>query len=488
MRSINLTCLLILCLGATTLFAQQTHIYGLNFVNSELRFAKMEISTGEVDILATEVTSEDQISSGVADFDPNEKRYFYVRGLQAATELITVDATTGEVLHRPLVNDPAGAIGPITNIAYNWLDNTLYGVNYRFDDGEELRLASVDVETGELTIISASPTSTTPFLSGNSDLDPINRKYYYATSDRIYTVNLDDGETLSEAELIFPNTEGAQFLTNLTYNWVDGQLYGLHFQSIAGQLESELRLATVDATSGQITLLSELPTSPDGYQMGDCDIDPVARRYYYLRQNNLYIVDLTNGEVLNTVPMENPNGAIAPILNMSLDDLAQPPSLALTRELGETAILEPGTTHELDAYVGDQASYLWEDGSTAPRRTISEPGTYEVLITHDELTIKGNIEILAAKPTATQNIDRLEKLQLTCFPNPTDDFLRYRISGMETVQGQLLLRSASGQLLQSLQIREVEGRLTVKDLSAGIYILELQSQGRTVSQQFVVQR
>jgi len=274
-------------------FAQADKIYGLNFSSNGLKLTTMDVTTGEVEILSSEILSPDAFAQGVSDFDPIGKRYFYVRGNSNTSELFTVDAITGQTISSPTLSKPGNGntVSPITNIAYNWLEDELYGVNYQYNGtATELRLSKVDTQTGEVTIIASTPSSTTPFLSGNSDIDPINRKYYYATPDKIYTVDLDSGETLDNPDIQYP-LSGTQFTANLTYDWKNDLLYCLHFLSVpnpdpfSNTLTSELRLSTIDPVTGAMSIVSPEITSNDGFSMGDCDIDPNGNRYFYISRH-----------------------------------------------------------------------------------------------------------------------------------------------------------------------------------------------------------
>ena len=474
--------LCIFCLSKA-LFAQSDKIYGINFAANGLKLSSLNITTGEVEIISQNVLSPDAFQQGVSDFDPIGKRYFYVRGSGNSSEIFTVDGITGQTISSPtmVVENPAlgNSVIGITNIAYNWLDDVLYGMNHNYIGSEHLRLCKVDLTTGVITLISDQPVSTEPYLSGNSDIDPINRRYFYATPNNIYTVDLDTGEPINNVAINYPLT-GTQTTANLTYDWQNDIIYCLHFLSAP----AELRLATIDPINGNMELISQNITSTDGFSMGDCDIDPVGNRYFYIRQNVLYIVSLSDGTVMQTIPIENLNNAVVPIINMSYDDLTNDAPTLLSLDLGDTTEISIGNAIELNAWVGDEATYLWQDGNTAAIRSITTPGDYSVTITRDDFTIQGSVTVEMENTTAINWIDADLRIEIS--PNPASDFVVYKIKSMNAIDGQLSLLDLNGKVLWSKVIQKGNGTIGVRTLPAGTYVLNYQADGFQMSKLIVV--
>jgi len=189
-----------------------------------------------------------------------------------------------------------------------------YGLNFA---NAQLKLANVDVSTGNLNLISAAATSPDMFQSGVSDIDGPGGKYFYIRGGQVYTVDLQSGNVLHSPSItcnsqpLFANAP----ITNIAYNWVDSTIYGLHFYN------SELRLASLDPISGVMTIISPAPTSPDQFASGVSDLDPFNRRYFYVRANRLYTVNLDNGLVTSQNQLTNPNGAVSPITNIGYNHI-----------------------------------------------------------------------------------------------------------------------------------------------------------------------
>lgn len=468
--------------------AQSDVVYGLNFVGSSLQFASMDLSDGSVEIISDGPISPDAFSQGVADFDPFSKTYFYIRGSFDQCKIYAVDALTGEVIHENLIDNPFGAVMPITNIAYNWMDETIYGVSHEYSNGQDqLKFVSVDPTTGDLTFITDNPISASSYAYGNSDIDPIHRKYYYEAGGSIYVVDLDTGETQS-ATINFPSSQ-TQYFVNIAYNWLDHQLYGLQFLSIPDPnpfdndyYTSELRLATIDVETGDMAVLSNSPTSNDGFSMGDCDIDPVNNRYFYIRTNQMHIVDLTTGDIINIIDIENNNNAVAPIINMAYDDLAEEPPLPLPMNMGDDISINLGESIELKSWVGDNASYLWNDGSTEANRVVSEAGTYSVEINRGVLDITASVTISTEEMTT--ELEDFNEIEVEIYPNPNKGWLKYELpKEFEPISIQIL--DINGKICFEINVINTNNEVDLPSLNSGIYYIQFQTKSERIIRPFI---
>ena len=491
MKYLLLSTLFSLTIALNNAMAQEDKAYGLNFVGSEIRFAELDLTDGSVEILSNGPITPDLLQQGVADFNPIDKSYFYIRGNSAAQYLIQVDALTGELIGETLLDNPNGAVAPITNIAFNWLDDKIYGVSHEFNGiTEVLNLVVLDPATGIIEQISEEPVSLGPYLSGNSDIDPIHRKYHYITTNTLYSVDLDTGESTS-IEVNFPPNSNPQSLVNIAYNWIDLQLYGLQFLSIPDPdifdedyFTSELRLSKIDMETGAVTVISEDPISNDGFSMGDCDIDPTNNRYFYIRQNAIHIVDLTTGDPISIIPIENPNNAIAPILNMAFDDLAiVPPSLIMDME--PTLFLAPNEPLEVDVWVGNDVNYLWNDGVTSPIRTIDQPGAYNVEIKRNDFTI--NASTVVEISTAINSTD-LNK-SLTINPTIASNFINIYLEGQENADPiSFDIIDNSGKIRRTDFLSNELKNVDISFLENGLYYLKSNAEAYPFMGKFVINR
>ncbi|MEO1451757.1 MAG: T9SS type A sorting domain-containing protein, partial [Bacteroidota bacterium] len=422
--------------------------------------------------------------SGVADFDPVNQRYFFVSG---ASTLITMDAQNGQVLHSQAISNPNSAVSPLTNMAYNWLNDTLYGLEYKTNS---LRLVSVDPASGNLNMISPAPISIDGFSQGNSDIDPVGRRYFYVRGNILYTIDLETGQALHQPTIQLPDPSA--FFMNMAYNWLNDSLYGLYF--VPNYFSSNdpfalctggLFFASVDPVSGAMTVISQAPTSPDCFQGNVCDIDPVNQRYVYLRSDTAYTINILDGSVMSQTAMTAPGSSITDITNIAFNEAFSPPANAIQMDMGsDTLWLEPGQTMTLNAYVGNQPQYIWSDGVQGASREIGTAGTYSVQVGLAPFSFSGSV-VVATSSVSTFLSSELPILNFRAFPNPARAQITVNWEGKE--QTTLTLRDLQGRILKREVFAAGQGTATwpVQQLPAGIYLLQM-NQGEQSGQQRVL--
>jgi hypothetical protein len=311
---------LLLACGA---FAQQgSEVYGLNFVNGQLELAGLDPATGSMAIISPAPVSRDQFASGISDVDPVSDRYFYVR----KNAIYTVSLNSGQVLSSPpLQTTTSNVVAPLTNIAFNWLNDTIYGL--QFTTGA-LHLAAVDPTNGQVRVISPSPISADRFSQGDSDIDPVNRRYFYMRDrNELITVGLDDGKAQHRVRLTVLARFGASSFMNIAYNYIDGQIYGVLFEYGTGQTTcgGKLYLAKADPPTGAFTVISQTFVSNDCFQSGVADIDPIGGRYFYPRQSGanqeIITVDTRTGALRSRQLIRANSGGQAFITNIAFNEL-----------------------------------------------------------------------------------------------------------------------------------------------------------------------
>ncbi|MBL4642996.1 MAG: T9SS type A sorting domain-containing protein [Flavobacteriaceae bacterium] len=76
------------------------------------------------------------------------------------------------------------------------------------------------------------------------------------------------------------------------------------------------------------------------------------------------------------------------------------------------------------------------------------------------------------------------KLDFALYPNPSTDFLVVQLpSG--SLKAEISVFDVSGRLLKTSSITSSANKIDVQDLSTGMYILKIQSEGKTGSKQFI---
>ena len=95
-----------------------------------------------------------------------------------------------------------------------------------------------------------------------------------------------------------------------------GDIYGLNFST------SQLTLASVNATSGQVNLINPAVTTGDIFGSGISDIDADGLRYFYIRAGQVVTMDLQTGNILYAPAITcatHSFSALQPISNIAYD-------------------------------------------------------------------------------------------------------------------------------------------------------------------------
>jgi len=465
-------------------------IYGLNFANSSLRLATVNPNNGVVDIISSTELSQDQFSSGNSDLNPNDNYYHYVRFGQ----IITANIETGQIVFESTLfceDQPIGPVQGISNIAYNWADSTLYGLVH-YD--QELTFAKVDFVTGEITIISEGPITNDQYSSGVSDIDPIEGRYFYLRANRIITIDISTGEILQNEPIFNPNG-AVQAITNIAYDWLSNVIYGINFVSSTWDnngntiTQAELKLAAINPNDGTVVILSPQPLSPDQFSSGVSDIDPVNQKYYYIRANRIYSVDIVTGELVESAPLSNPNDAVAPITNIEVynDKDSQPNPNA---NFEENESINEFWFKNISNYARE---VYWDfgDGETSekrhPEHTFQEPGTYEVTLSvvslsGEEHSYTKSITVDGILSTNSLNLDGLK-----VYPNPASDELFIHFENGKTIKNIRVYDSSGRLILNREKAFTRSSKIDLSNLESGLYTLALYGEGETTTRRIVVE-
>lgn len=168
----------------------------------------------------------------------------------------------------------------------------LYGIR-KFKQTNEL--VKIDIATNALTVLD---TLSIRYYSGpcSGAINYLDQKYYFVYNQGVIVVDLATGtDTLFNLHSINP-----YHLYHAVYNYSDGYLYVIteHIYTYAHNF------CKIDVTTGQIiTIASDLAL--EHVELGcQSAIDPLRNRYY-LSGKYFTTIDLTSGQVLASVPVQN---------------------------------------------------------------------------------------------------------------------------------------------------------------------------------------
>ena len=129
-------------------------------------------------------------------------------------------------------------------------------------------------------------------------------------------------------------------------------------------------------------------------------------------------------------------------------------------------------------------SYIWSNGNTSDNVTVSNPGTYDVIIIDSNgCSIKSQIEV-------QNTISSSKDLQSNIFkiaPNPSSDFVVLRNVDAAYVGQQFNIVNITGQIVYKGTI-ENELRIDVSSLDSGLYLMNTVLEGKLQSIKFTVIR
>ncbi len=273
---------------------QYGSLVGLQFQTSSLTPVIVSPNDGEMVTLSPGPASADAYISGNSTVDQSSQTYYYIRG--ASPQLIRVDLSTGTKTVVG-VQSPIGGDIPICAIQFNPADGNIYGLNMK---NSQLRLMKMNPSTGQITVVTPNPISGDMFSAGDATLDTINGNFYYTRGfggSQLVKVNIYTGQS-SSVTVSNPNN-AIQPILNLQWNHADQTLYGLNFTTGA------LRLAKLNTTNGVVTLISQGAISSDGFEQGNCALDPVNGLYHYVRGfgsfSDVLSVDLQTGLAVKNI-------------------------------------------------------------------------------------------------------------------------------------------------------------------------------------------
>jgi hypothetical protein len=191
-------------------------------------------------------------------------------------------------------------------VSLGQLGNTMYGL-YRNNNPSTVQLATIDPTTGVINVMGPNLGNTIN-LTGVS-LNPYNYTYTYQDQDSWLSVDLSNGTLVNDVMVSLPNATGN--FDNFKFNTSDTTMYGLFSQvlynPITGVYSGDMRLATCDLSTGQVSLISPASVA-SSYVMAGSSIDPHLMVYYFISEGKLMGIDLYNGAVYSQPLISIPSG------------------------------------------------------------------------------------------------------------------------------------------------------------------------------------
>ena len=186
------------------------------------------------------------------------------------------------------------------------LGNTMYGL-YRNNNPSTVQLATIDPTTGVINILGPNLGNTIN-LTGVS-LNPYNNTYTYQDQDSWLSVDLTNGGIVNDVVVSLPSATGN--FDNFKFNTSDTTMYGIFSQvlynPITGVYSGDMRLATCDLSTGQVSLISPASVA-SSYVMAGSSIDPHLMVYYFISEGKLMGIDLYNGSIYTQPLISIPSG------------------------------------------------------------------------------------------------------------------------------------------------------------------------------------
>ena len=191
-------------------------------------------------------------------------------------------------------------------ISLGQLGNTMYGL-YRNNNPSTVQLATIDPVTGIINVLGPSLGNTIN-LTGVS-LNPYNFTYTYQDQDSWLSVDLSNGTLVNDVMVSLPNATGN--FNNFKFNTSDTTMYGIFSQVLynptTGVYSGDMRLATCDLSTGQVSLISPASVA-SSYVMAGSSIDPHLMVYYFISEGKQMGIDLYNGSIYTQPVISIPSG------------------------------------------------------------------------------------------------------------------------------------------------------------------------------------
>jgi len=250
-------------------------MYGINQIINppSFQFGSIDPLTGQITNIGSAILSNTVNSSG-ASLNPYNQTFSY----QDEDSWLSIDMQTGTVLNDVMVNLP-NTTGSFDNFKFNAADSNMYGLyNQLITDPVtgfitlDLKLATCDLTTGSVNLISPTSVAQSYTMSG-STIDPHLMVYYFESEGKFMGLDLYNGQIYSQPTISLA-VSGSSF-GNYAYNCTDTSIYGLIM------LNGVEALGKINPLTGVVTAL-QTALNFDNYIMNSGGaIDPVNLIYYF---------------------------------------------------------------------------------------------------------------------------------------------------------------------------------------------------------------
>ena len=250
-------------------------MYGINQIINppSFQFGSIDPLTGQITNIGSAILSNTVNSSG-ASLNPYNQTFSY----QDEDSWLSIDLQTGTVLNDVMVNLP-NTTGSFDNFKFNTADSNMYGLyNQLITDPVtgfitlDLKLATCDLTTGSVNLISPTSVAQSYTMSG-STIDPHLMVYYFESEGKFMGLDLYNGQIYSQPTISLA-VSGSSF-GNYAYNCTDTSIYGLIM------LDGVEALGKINPLTGVVTAL-QTALNFDNYIMNSGGaIDPVNNIYYF---------------------------------------------------------------------------------------------------------------------------------------------------------------------------------------------------------------
>jgi hypothetical protein len=175
---------------------------------------------------------------------------------------------------------------------------------YEMFDSATVRLGKLNTNTGFVENIGEFSESMLVNLTGAA-LDPYSNSYLFFGGYTFVTLDLNSGQINNEVELFNPN--GESYFDNFRFNNSDSSIYGLarrnYYDANFNFTGAEMFLSRLNSVSGEITQISQNSIG-SGFALSGSAIDPYQMVYYYSTGDAIVGLDMYEGDVYSTFPID----------------------------------------------------------------------------------------------------------------------------------------------------------------------------------------